>query len=45
MNKICLVVLVLLALVGCGGGDEEEAGPQGLTTQPVNCQVTPERCR
>jgi len=44
MNKLYWVALMLLALAGCGGG-EDDADTHGLTTQPVNCASVPERCR
>ena len=44
MRKFCLVVLSLVILAGCGGGDDYEDS-DGPTTQPVNCSVAPERCR
>jgi hypothetical protein len=36
-------VLVSALLSGCGGGSDED--DQRATTQPVDCFVTPERCK
>ena len=44
MMKFYLAALMLLALAGCGGGDDE-AGTPSSTTQPVNCGNAPELCR
>lgn len=38
-----LIVAVLLALPGCGGGDWPE--DERATIGPVNCQATPEVCK
>ncbi len=46
MTKLCLaslLLMLLLTLAGCGGGDEGEADRS--TTQPVNCIDAPETCR
>ena len=42
MKSFCLAVLILLALSGCGGGDEGDRGD--ATTQPVSCGDAPKRC-
>jgi hypothetical protein len=38
-----LVLALLSALTGCGGGDEPE--DEHRDTQPVDCRTYPERCK
>ena len=42
MKNIGLAVLILLALAGCGGGDDGD--PADATTQPVSCSDAPKNC-
>ena len=38
---VALLSALLLALAGCGGGEEEDRA----TTEPVDCRARPELCR
>ncbi len=36
---LIVAVMLLLALIGCGGGNKPDE-----TTQPVDCKATPKAC-
>jgi hypothetical protein len=42
--RLAALLLPLLALAGCGGGDEDDAHPD-IPTPAVHCAAEPERCR
>lgn len=42
----CAAAVILAALLSaCGGGGDDMEEVHDQTTQPVRCDLTPERCR